>query len=429
MADVVDFTRGYVRRIVDDELDTTLGHLPAILIDGPKAVGKTASAEQRHGTRYQLDDAAQLQIIQADTARIANDTVPVLIDEWHLHPDVWSTVKRAVDSDRSPGRFILTGSAPSPEMGLHSGAARISTVRMRPLSLAERLTQPTTVSLGRLLLETDYELHGSTDVTLDDYVDEILRGGFPGLRNLPPHLIDQALDQYVDRVVTHDFEENGLRVRRPEAVKAWMRGYAAATATTAGWDKIRDSTVASGGPKTRKGTLTYIELLKQLRILDSIPAWTPTNSHFKRHTGAEKHHLADPSLAARLLRLTRRHLLTGKQPEIPVPRDGAILGNLFESLTALTIRVAAQAANASVSHLRTQGGAHEVDFIIESDHGIVGVEVKLAATIDDNDVKHLLWLKDKLGDDCINLAIVTTGTTAYRRADGIAVIPLALLGP
>jgi len=242
-------------------------------------------------------------------------------------------------------------------------------------------------------------------------------------------LINQGLGQYVDRLVTHDLEESGLRVRRPETVKAWMRGYAAATATTAGWDTIRDSTVASGGPKTRNGTLAYIELLKQLRILDSVPAWSPTNSHFKRHNGSEKHHLADPSLAARLLRLTRRHLLTGKQPDIATPRDGAILGNLFESLTALTVRVAAQAAHADVSHLRTQGGGHEIDFIVEGDEGIVGIEVKLSATIDSSDVRNLHWLKEKLGDDCVNLIIVTTGTTAYRRTDGVAVVPLALLGP
>ena len=148
------------RRVVDDELDETLNHLPAVLIDGPKAVGKTATAEQRHVTRYQLDDAAQLQIIQAAPDRIMDDSRPVLIDEWHLHPDVWSTVKRAVDADRTPGQFILAGSAPSPEMGLHSGAARISTVRMRPLSLAERLTAPTTVSLAALLDNADYGITG-----------------------------------------------------------------------------------------------------------------------------------------------------------------------------------------------------------------------------------------------------------------------------
>lgn len=123
--------------------------------------------------------------------------------------------------------------------------------------------------------------------------------------------------------------------------------------------------------------------------------------------------------------MIRRRVITGKQPKIATPRHGAILGNLFESLTALTVRVLAQTAHADVSHLRLHGGAHEIDFVAEGDEGIVGVELKLSATIDDGDVKNLHWLKDKLGDDYLNLVIVTTGTTAYRRTDGWARAVLA----
>jgi predicted AAA+ superfamily ATPase len=114
----------------------------------------------------------------------------------------------------------------------------------------------------------------------------------------------------------------------------------------------------------------------------------------------------------------------------PVPRDGTLVGALFESLVTLDVRVYAQAVEGRVGHLRTAGGEHEVDLIVERDDGrIVALEVKLAATVDDSDVRHLRWLKDRIGDDAIDLVVITTGTDAYRRADGIAVVPAALLGP
>ncbi len=427
MEGLVDFSDAYVRRVVDEELDNVLSQLPAVLIDGPKGVGKTATASQRHSTLYQLDDRAQREVIAADPNRIIGDAPPILIDEWHLHPDIWSTVKRAVDQDRSPGRFILTGSTPPSNTKLHSGAGRISTVRMRPLSLQERIVAPSTVSLLKLLEDPDCEITGETDFTLDGYVDEILAGGLPGLRALKPKTLSRELDAYLARLVEHDFPENGLRIKKPGAVTAWMRGYAAATATTTKWSKIQTAAEAAGSPTTSTTAMSYVELLNQLRILDSVPSWSHTNNHFKRLVGAEKHHLADPVFAARLLGLTRRHLLQGKA-SVSVPRDGTFLGALFESLTALSVRVAAQACDANVFHLRTRAGEHEVDFIVESDEGIVGIEVKLSTTVNDDSVKHLNWLKEKLGDDCINRVIITTGNTAYRRTDGVAVVPLALLG-
>ncbi|CAB4962053.1 unannotated protein [freshwater metagenome] len=130
----------------------------------------------------------------------------------------------------------------------------------------------------------------------------------------------------------------------------------------------------------------------------------------------------------RLLQRNKTHLLRGDRGGIALPNDGSLLGNLFESLVALTVRTAAQATGAHVAHLRTRNGDHEVDFIVEGDNGIVAFEVKLSGSIDDDDVKHLVWLRERLGGDLVDAVVITTGPTAYRRKDGIAVVPLALLG-
>ncbi len=418
---------GYVRRIVDDELDILLSGLPAILLDGPKGVGKTATATRRATTVRRLDEASVAGVVRADPYIVGSDAPPVLIDEWHRISEVWDAVRRIVDDDPSPGRFLLTGSAPI--KGTHSGAGRITTLRMRPFCLAERLDEAPTVSLTRLLDGSAGAIGGRSEMKLTDYVDEIMASGFPAIRGLPESTRVAAIDGYLERIVDHDLPEAGFTVRRPAAVRAWLRAYAAATATTAAWERIR--TAATSGltnTPAKTTTIVYTELLTQLRILDPIEAWSPSLNRLRRLTGAPKHHLADPALAVRLLRRTRRHLLSGDDGAIQVPNDGALLGNLFESLAALTVRAAAQAAGASVFHLRTSGGEREVDFIVEGDNGILALEVKLAGGIDDRDVRHLAWLRTQLGDRLVDAAVITTGPDAYRRNDGIAVIPLALLG-
>jgi predicted AAA+ superfamily ATPase len=213
-------------------------------------------------------------------------------------------------------------------------------------------------------------------------------------------------------------------------VLAWLRAYAAATATTATWESIRSA--ATGGTTNKPSkhtTQAYTELLKELRILDPLEAWVPSHNHLARVGAAPKHHLADPALAIRLLSRTRNHLLTGQNGPIPVPDDGALLGNLFESLVALSLRTYAQTHGADIYHLRVDGGWHEIDFIIEYEGKVLAVEVKLADAIDSHDAKHLKWLADVLGDDLLGSVIISTGPEAYRRKDGIAVIPFALLGP
>lgn len=427
MANRVVFLGAYVRRIIDDEIDELFAQLPALLLDGPKGVGKTATATQRCRSVRRLDVASEREIVEADPAIIGRDPAPLLIDEWQRVPAVFDAVRRLIDDDPTGGRFLLTGSASTTQT--HSGAGRITTLRMRPLCLSERRPPQHGVSF-RELLAGHAAIEGRTDLALADYAEEIVAGGFPGMRHLDGRPRDRQLNSYIDRIVDHDLPEAGFNVRRPATVLAWLRAYAAATATTTSWDKIRDAATSGVDDKpARTTTQPYIELLTALRILDPIPAWIPSSNHLHALTGAPKHHLADPALAARLVRASATQLLTGACPSTRVPRDGTFLGSLFESLAALSVRTLAQSCDARVSHLRTKGGRHEVDFIVEANGGVIAIEVKLSAAVNDSHVSHLHWLRNELGDDCIDLVVLNTGPEAYRRPDGVAVVPLAMLVP
>lgn len=427
MAKPASFLDGYRRRIIDGELDALFASLPALLLDGPKGVGKTATAVQRCVTQRRLDRPAEAAVVAADPDVIAADPRPALIDEWQRVPAVFDAVRRLVDADPRGGQFLLTGSAPT--LQTHSGAGRITTLRMRPLTLPERGVENPTVSLTELLAG-GAAVQGRTSVSLRDYVTEMTAGGFPGMRHLDGRSLERQLDSYLDLIVDHDLPEAGYAVRRPATVRAWLQAYAAAIGTTATWEAIRDAATAGVAEKPAKTTtIPYIELLTTLRILDPVEAWMPSNNHLRSLTYAPKHFLADPALAARLVRRSATQLLAGKSPDTVVPRDGGFLGGLFEALACLSVRTFAQHADARVFHLRTKGGRHEVDLVVEGADGVLGIEVKLAAAVDDHDVRHLIWLRDQIAEDCIDLMIVHTGPEAYRRPDGVAVVPLALLGP
>jgi predicted AAA+ superfamily ATPase len=421
----------YNRRTVDDELDELLSALSALAIEGAKGVGKTATASQRAATVHALDDPAQRSIAAADPGRLLAGAAPVLIDEWQRVPETWDLVRRAVDAGAPPGSYLLTGSASPAGAGTHSGAARIPTVRMRPLSLFERSDRPATVSLAALLEGRRPEIEGVTTIKLEDYVDEILASGFPGLRGLAGRALRAQLDGYLLRIVDRDFPELGHAVRNPAGLRRWMAAYAAASSTAMSLEKIRDA--ATGGQRdkpSKAAILPYRDVLERLWIVDPIPAWQPTRSHLARLTAAPKHQLVDPALAARLLGANAAALLEGQPLGPPVPRDGTLLGALFESLVTLSVRVFAQAIEAAVGHLRTFAGEREVDLIVQRQDGrVVAIEVKLARTVNDADLRHLKWLAGEIGDELLDAVVVTTGPEAYRRPDGIAVVPAALLGP
>ncbi|MEO1064858.1 MAG: DUF4143 domain-containing protein [Actinomycetota bacterium] len=403
----------------------------AISLDGPKGVGKTTTALQRAATVFELDDPAVVELLRADPGLLTNARPPVLVDEWQLHPPVWDLVRRAVDAGSAPGTFLLTGSASPARPPTHSGAGRFVPVRLRPLSLTERAIEPPAVSLADLLSGARPQIRASTEVGLDTYVDEVLSSGLPGIREQDERTRGRLLDGYLGHVIDRDFEDAGHRVRNPAALRRWMTAYAAAVSTTASYEKIRDAATSGEGNKPAKTTVQpYRDTLQRMWLLEPLAGWRPVGGRLRRLTDSPKHHLADPALAARLMAVTRETLLTARQPEPSVPRDGTLLGALFESLVTLSVRVAAQAAQARVQHLRTRAGEHEVDLIVErADGAIVAFETKLSREVDEADVRHLKWLRNELGDRLLDSAVITTGTDAYRRRDGVAVIPAVLLGP
>ncbi len=421
----------YYPRIVDDELDELCVQLPAIAVEGPRAVGKTETALRRAATVYRLDDSEHLRIAQAAPGRLALGDSPILIDEWQRLPESWDIVRRAVDADPLTPRFLLTGSAAPKRPPTHTGAGRIVSMRMRPLALAERGLCAPTVSLAELLGGTRPQVQGTCSLRLDDYAEQITSSGFPAVRGRSPRAARAYLDGYIDRIADRDVSEQGRTFRSQAALRRWMAAYAAATSSCTAFEKIRDAATPGESDKPTKVTaLAYRDALEALWVIDDVAAWLPTRNRLRRLASAPQHHLCDPALAARLLSVTAESLLDGSRGSPAAISDDSLLGVLFQSLVTLSVRVYAQAAEARVFHLRTHGGEHEVDLIVQGPDGrVVALEVKLASTVDSDDVRHLRWLADRIGPELADAAVITTGTEAYRRRDNIAVIPAALLGP
>lgn len=426
----------YQPRIADDELRELLDVLPAISIEGPRAAGKTRTALQRANTVYALDDPEVLEDVRSTPGMLTEGEPPILIDEWQRFPPSWDIVRRAVDEDFAPGRFILTGSARPDSRPAHSGAGRIVTLRMWTTTLGERLSyepgrDTPTVGLGSLLEGDRPAVDADTDLTVEDYAKEIVAGGFPAWRLARGRGHRMLVDGYLHRVAEHDLPLAGHRVRNPATLRRWLTAYAAVTSTVASYETIRDAATSGEGNKPAKTTtLAYRDTLEAMWVLEPLAAWLPVGSHLSRLKRGPKHQLADTALAARLLNATVDSLLGG-HPTIPSaahPGTRTLLGALFESLVTHDLRVYAQAAEARVFHMRTWKDQREVDLIIERGGGVIAVKVKLGAEVTRRDTRHLRWLRDRLGPGLIDAMVVTTGRRAYRTAEGIAVVPAGLLG-
>lgn len=412
----------YLSRAIDQQLDTLLPFASAVAIDGPKGVGKTETARRRAETEMRLDTTTGRERLRADPGFHSFDEGTILLDEWQKQPESWDYVRRAVDDGAGAGRFLLTGSA-TPQVGVdtHSGAGRILSVRMRPLALFEREGMNPSVKLPELF-ESRAQISGESTLSLSDYIEHIACSGFPGIYRAPEIVRNKYLDSYIERIVDRDLPDQGYTARNRDGLLRWMTAYAAASSTTTGYSEILDAATPGEGKKPAKSTtMTYREKLSEIWMLDPVKAWSPQRGAFAGLARAPKHQLADPALALRLLRIP--------QGKLNSSRFAHYLGPLFESLATLSVRVAAEAMFGSVAHCRTSKGDHEVDLIVQNQDGeVIAIEVKLAAHINDDDVVHLHWLKEKLGEDLVDMVVVNTGEHAYRRDDGVAVIPLELFG-
>lgn len=415
----------YLRRAIDDALDELVPQLPAILLDGPKAVGKTTTALQRAKTTKKLYLQQDLDRAALSPDWLLEGEKPILMDEWQKLPQSWELVKESVDRDYSGGQFLLTGSLP--DSGTHSGAGRITSLRMRPLGFSERALEKPSVSFGALLAGQS-DVSGATAFSGEQYADEVARSGFFGMRTKTGNALTASLDGYLERIIDTDVKGVGLSARRPATLEAWLRAYAAATATTASWETIRDAaTSGSESAPTKATTLPYRDALTRLRILDELPAWIPSRNHFTRVGSASKHYLADPSLALRLLGMSAAQLTDTPGFETTA-FDKPLFGRMFEALAALTVRGLAEAQFAKVMHFRDAKGSHEIDLIVQRTDGkILAIETKLSEVVSPADFKHLHWLSDQLGDELVGKVLIYAGKEAYT-AQGVSVVPLALLG-
>ena len=422
-------------RLLQPRLDELLANLAAVSIEGARAVGKTWLAQRNGGTFVPVDDPdeyAQLSILGARLAEHAQK--PLVLDEWQRRPELWDRVRRAVDRDPAPGQFILTGSASPAQAPVHAGAGRIATMRMRPLSLVERDIQTPTVSLSAMLTDgSSQQVGGTTHVGLDQYVDEILRSGLPAIRELPLLARQAQLDSYLEQTALHDLADGTPRKAR--GLMRWMRAYAAGVSTCATYEAISSFAEGrAGNPLAASTTRAYRDILEGIWVLEPVPGWLPSENEFSRSTGMDKHQMCDPALAARLLGLSAAGLLGVGRPSMTtlqgVPRRTRMLGPLFESLVVQSVQVYADLCGARVHHLRTKGGRQEIDIIVEgSDRRVVAIEVKAGAAPRPETTRHLLWLRQRLGDRLAEAVVITSGDRAYRDKDGIAVVPAALLGP
>jgi predicted AAA+ superfamily ATPase len=421
----------YKKRLVDNLLKEYIEDFPAILIEGAKAVGKTSSCLELANSDFRLDDTDTNELVSASMDSIIKRERPVLIDEWQRLPAIWDYIRRCVDNNLPNGALLLTGSSPKLYSNIHSGSGRIVRLKMRPYSIEEREMAPVKVRLSNFLSGSINQLlDEETDVALADYVDEIFRSGYPGIRDRSERAIERAVKSYIDNITTHDFKENNILIRKPQSLKLWLQTYAAASATTTAHKTITQTAMSQDTQSpTEKTASNYRELLSGMGIVEELQAWLPMGKLFPVLGKTPKHFLVDPALIPSLLSFDKQIVMNG-QAKSPIGKlNKSFIGQLFESLVYQSIATYAEINEADLSHLRLSNGTHEIDFIVQKKRTIVAIEVKSASSINAEDVKHLIWLHEQIKEEfTVHKVIIYMGKHTYVRKDGVFVIPAAVFG-
>jgi predicted AAA+ superfamily ATPase len=414
----------YLKRVVDGELTRRLAANGAVLIEGPKACGKTETARRQAASEVLLDiDLAAREAAAIDPGLVLDGPVPRLIDEWQTVAPMWNRVRREVDARKQPGQFILTGSAtPADDLTRHTGAGRFGRVRMRPMSLFEAGTSTGSVSLADVMRGAPTATQDSA-MTVRDLIEEVARGGWPGLRALAVADAAQAVRDYLEQISRTDISTvDGVR-RDPARVLTVLRSLARHTATQATLKSLaEDSDASEAGVASYETVSSYVVALERLMIVENVPAWnTHLRSSHQLRTSPTRH-FVDPSLAVAALRATPDTLLA----------DLNFVGLLFESLVVRDLRVYAQALDGAVYHYRDQTGL-EVDAIVDMGESWGAFEIKLGTNRIDEAAARLATFAGRIdttkrGPAAVLAVIVGTGY-GYVRPDGIHVIPIGALGP
>ncbi len=419
------FTLDYRPRVADRELASLLSAGGAVLVEGPRACGKTATARLAAKSEVNLETNVGARAAGIlDPALLLDGERPRLIDEWQFVPDVWAQVRGAIDdSGGRPGSFILAGSAvPPDDARRHSGAGRILRLRMRPMSLAESGYSSGEVSLAGLFDGIPVRARESM-LSVREIADLVSVGGWPGLQDRPVSDALATLRGYLDDTAEIDLPRVDGVHRAPQRVKRVMQSLGRCTATLTSARAIAADVGGPSEPIKVHTVLDYLAALERVFILEDLAPWAPSLRSKSRLRDTAKRHFVDPSLAVAAL---------GTRPE-RLAYEVDTLGHLFESLVVRDLRIYAQAMDAAVFQYHDNTNL-EVDAIVERRDGRWGAfEVKLGPADVDAGARALLRLAERVdpgrhGPPAV-LALVTGWGYGYRRPDGVSVIPIGALAP
>ena len=415
----------YRERVADRELAQCLAAAGAVLIEGPRACGKTEAARRMAASEVLLDtDRTAQDMIAVDPFLVLDGASPRLIDEWQTAPVIWNHVRRAVDDRPGKGHFILTGSTvPADDVTRHTGAGRIIRLRLRPMSLFELGPRNARVSL-RDLLDGVPARSSSIDMSVQDLSELLCVGGWPGHIDISPEEAIRVNRNYVDDICRADLRNVDGVQRDPSRIRRFLQSLARNVSTCASLATIaRDVAGPDQSSMTGHTARSYLTALERLMVVEDQPPWSVHLRSRSRLQQSAKRHFVDPSIATAALEAQPEHLL----------KDFELFGLLFESLVIRDLRIYAQAMGARVCHYRDDTGL-EVDAIIDAGPGRwAAFEIKLGTGRIDGATKTLLKFADRVDTSrCgipASLGVIVDRGYGYRRPDGVDVIPLGALGP
>lgn len=419
----------YKHRIADGILEKKLRSKGAVLIEGPKWCGKTTTAEQQARSILYMDNPASfesnLQMAEIDPGILLEGDTPRLVDEWQLAPKLWDTVRFEVDHRHQVGQFILTGSAvPSDEESMkHSGTGRFSWLTMRPMSLYESGESNGKVSLSHLF-ESCENIVATNSLRIDDIAFLICRGGWPFACSLQGDAaLAQAFD-YVDAVIKKDVSRVDGTNRNITTTRLLMRSYARNQGSQATIGTIvADMMTNDENEVGIKTAGSYLDALRKIFVIEDSEAWNPNLRSKTAIRTANTRYFIDPSIGTAVLGLGPKDLIN----------DLNTMGLFFETLCVRDLRIFADALDGQVFHYRDKSGL-ECDAVIHLRNGRYGlVEIKLGGDrLINEGASNLLALVDKINTDKMKepsflMVLTGTGDFAYRRKDGVYVVPIGCL--
>ena len=417
----------YLKRIADRVLQERLAASGAVLIEGPKWCGKTRTALENSKSHLfmQDPDKAISYLKAADTkpSLLLKGDTPRLLDEWQTAPVLWDAVRFMVDQRGKSGQFILTGSAvPKDNVVQHTGTGRISRLLMRPMSLYESMESNGSVSL-KALFDGETEIDNFSTLTIEQIAFAIVRGGWPASIGESEKIALRHAIDYVEAIINADVSRVDGIEKNPVRVRALLRSLSRNISTLATIRTIHDDIAMGDADESisEKTISQYLGALDRIFVTENLPAWNPALRSKTAIRTSPRRQFVDPSIAAAVLRLTPSRLL----------EDFNYFGFLFESLCDRDLRIYAEAIDGQVFHYRDASGLEADAVIALNDGRWAAVEVKLGSKEIEDAAVHLLELKNKVNTEKMRepsfLMILTGSEIAYRREDGVYVVPLGCL--